>query len=521
MARFNSHVSFIQTHATNFPQRLAFKLPQFEIDDGKPHRKIIGWTEITYEKFYRDIVQCGGYWLQTLQCPPRSVIGLWDFVHLFGLTRAGLIPQVLNLRINSVEIATTYFKQSNIEHIIYAPTAPIDPLRDHFQTHEIIDIEQTYSQQGEFTVPELNEEDGNDTIFIYHTSGSTAGQPKLIPYLRRWIDGNSRKPLFGLPDGKETGIALNGVVHLSQFSISLQQFRNSACLVLVPWLDFTGEELVQIITECKANALYQLTPFLTAILQRAMTKKDLAAALQSLSFIPYGGGVCGENERRWAKENNVPIMNIYGGTEIGMAMMSGSDTTILHPLVYPGLVYEFRSLNPDDAKENDSNRLVEMVLAPSSLDCPHPSLCDPIDGYYHTRDVFQQVTPDGFKFRGRLEDFIKMKYGEACDTIYIETQVMLSCKDLVSACVVVGTGKPSPVLLVELLEDTVNPAPLKENIGKKVELINEDGFTHERIRPSDIIIVRSGSLPRTGKGTIKRAEAEQLFQQSIDVLFDE
>ncbi|GJJ16193.1 hypothetical protein Clacol_010473 [Clathrus columnatus] len=184
-------------------------------------------------------------------------------------------------------------------------------------------------------------------------------------------------------------------------------------------------------------------------------------------------------------------------------MFSRDDPTILHPAKHPGLAYKF--ISPDAEKTDmgtktedpSKNKLVELVISSSSLDCPHPSLCDP-DGHFHSKDLFEEVEPNGFVYRGRLDDIIMMdKVG-----------------------VVVGSGKPSPVLLVEPLEEAVDTSSLKEIIGKKVGLINKDGPSYERIRPSDILIVLPGTLPRTPKGNINRNAAERLFRQDIDAFFD-
>lgn len=80
---------------------------------------------------------------------------------------------------------------------------------------------------------------------------------------------------------------------------------------------------------------------------------------------------------------------------------------------------------------------------------------------------------------------------------YIENQVLVTCKELVSTCVVVGSSRPTPSLLVELVEGKSNSRPVKNEIGQKVHKINEFGWPHERIHPPHILIVPSGALPRT------------------------
>ncbi|GJJ14466.1 hypothetical protein Clacol_008730 [Clathrus columnatus] len=480
---YHSHLTIIEATATRSPRRSAFKLPQLDIGDETPHQKIIGWRDITYGKFHRDIVWCASYWVKKLQSPHGSVVGLWmsglvyrDFVNLFGLMKAGFVPQILNVKIPSIEVAKEYFKQSNITNIIYAPIAPADQLKNDFHVHALIDPPlETYEIPDIDIPPSSKEEHEDDIVLFFHTSGSTSGRPKLVPYTRKWIDGHSKKLLPGLLNGKEIGIGINGIVHLSQFGRA---------------------ELVQIITECKANALYQLTPIFGRVLREAMKNDDLRVALKSLNFVAYGGSAFGDNERFWAIENGIPLKNIYGTTEFGIAMVSENDPTILHPIKLPGILHEFISQESETEVESKEprNRHMELVISPSSIDRPHRSLCGP-DGRYHTKDLFEEVEPNGFVYRGRLDDIIKMSK--------------------------VGSGKPSPVLLAEPLDEKMDIKLLKEKIGKKAELINEDGFPHERIRRTDVLIIPSGALPRTPKGNINRSTAERLFQREIDAFFDE
>lgn len=76
---------------------------------------------------------------------------------------------------------------------------------------------------------------------------------------------------------------------------------------MLPWNDFTGAELIQIIKECKANALYQLTPISLPILREAMTNTELESALKSLEYIGIGGGALAEGERLWALKKGVVL----------------------------------------------------------------------------------------------------------------------------------------------------------------------------------------------------------------------
>lgn len=125
---------------------------------------------------------------------------------------------------------------------------------------------------------------------------------------------------------------------------------------------------------------------------------------------------------------------------------------------------------------------------------------------------------------------------------YIEEQVYNLCEGLISICVTVGSGKPSPALLVEPASaNIVDVAELIRQIGEKVISINEGGFPCERINPSHILLLPPGELPRTSvshglhsldfltpeitwlctqfKSNINRVAAERKFRSEIDALY--
>jgi acyl-coenzyme A synthetase/AMP-(fatty) acid ligase len=61
-----------------------------------------------------------------------------------------------------------------------------------------------------------------------------------------------------------------------------------------------------------------------------------------------------------------------------------------------------------------SSELWEMILPAGVPDSPHQSLFSS-DGLYHTGDLFEEVKPGLYKFRGRKDDMLKTLYG-FCDT---------------------------------------------------------------------------------------------------------
>ena len=97
-----------------------------------------------------------------------------------------------------------------------------------------------------------------------------------------------------------------------------------------------------------------------------------------------------------------------------------NNVAVLRPL--EGVSYEFipvqvnvSALKPD-SESLGTGAVSELVVLSDSPDCPHPSLRSPVDGHFHTGDLFEQVSPGCYVFRGRDDDWIKCEDGSRCDT---------------------------------------------------------------------------------------------------------
>jgi acyl-coenzyme A synthetase/AMP-(fatty) acid ligase len=112
--------------------------------------------------------------------------------------------------------------------------------------------------------------------------------------------------------------------------------------------------------------------------------------------------------------------NMFGTTECGAMLSSdGSSDRSMRPL--DGVSYAFVPTSPETSTESghQSNaRLLELVILADSGDCPDPSLLQS-DGHYHTGDLFQEVKPGSYIFRGRDDDWIKSENSLRCDTKYV------------------------------------------------------------------------------------------------------
>jgi acyl-coenzyme A synthetase/AMP-(fatty) acid ligase len=183
--------------------------------------------------------------------------------------------------------------------------------------------------------------------------------------------------------------------------------------------------------------------------------------------------------------------------------------------------------------------MLELVILAESEDCPHPSLRG-ADAHFHTGDLFQEPRPGYYVFRGRNDDWIKSENSLRCDTKYvfhlecfyrnksdvippnraIEDNVRTMCGSLISECVVVGSGRPSPALFIEPATD-MDHEKLKKEIIRKTRQFHSRRYLHERISSTDmIVIVPPRSLPRTAtKGNIRRQAVEEAYKTKLDTIY--
>lgn len=102
-------------------------------------------------------------------------------------------------------------------------------------------------------------------------------------------------------------------------------------------------------------------------------------------------------------------------------MISGEDSSLLRLLNVEGCSYRMVPIDSEDTPQERTTtkpQLFELVVLADSLDCPDSSLCDPRDGNFHTKDLFEEVKPGEYRYRGRLDDMIKMQNARKCDTKY-------------------------------------------------------------------------------------------------------
>lgn len=110
-----------------------------------------------------------------------------DVLHIFGIARAGYIPQLFSLRLPSPEIIYELMTRAGAKALIYDTSYAAIVRGCHVPILLAIDL---------FSVPDVEEplaavaapDNREDIAMVFHTSGSTLGSPKLVPCTYGWLD---------------------------------------------------------------------------------------------------------------------------------------------------------------------------------------------------------------------------------------------------------------------------------------------------------------------------------------------
>ncbi|KAG6828193.1 hypothetical protein H0H92_008812 [Tricholoma furcatifolium] len=526
-----THLTVLESSASLYPSAPIFKLPCLDSASGR----VNSWTPVSYLEFWRDVELYARHWRRVLTLDgvlPGSVVGLWiggftytDVLQIYGISRAGYIPQLFSLRLPNPVVIYELLQKANAKALIYEQTYRDLLDRCFLPIHPAIVVSDADSTEE--PLPPLSTPSSDDIAFIFHTSGSTSGSPKLVPCTLSWLNATidkAREICIPLTPGRQdVTVWLGSMCHIAQTFMLLGSLQHGACVIQPTAILFSSTELIDMIQLGGLNRLNQFATFLSNHLKIARQDPKLLTLLQGLDELLYTGLPLPREDEEWAYKNGLKLRNIFGSTECGAMLLSVGASErnpgLLRPL--KGFTYRFVSTTPETAVSHQSTaRLMELIIPANSWDCPHPSLRHE-DGDFHTGDLFQEASPGLFVFRGRDDDWIKSENSLRCDTKAIEDNALAMCGNIISRCVVVGSGRPSPVMFIEPASD-MDPEKLKKEIVRKTRHFHSRRYLHERITQTDmIVVVPPQSLPRTvTKGNIRRKAVEEAYKSQIDQIFE-
>ncbi|KAL0579504.1 hypothetical protein V5O48_002488 [Marasmius crinis-equi] len=550
MPTFRTPLTNLKRAVDCWPSAAAFKIPIIEnsVD-------IAGYSEVTYEEFYKGVEKAASYWRNKLSgdgVPAGSVVGVCllgytytDVLHVYGLMMAEYIPQTFTLFPSAIEALNTLLKSSGAQALIYQE-GHFDRVKSWISTHTTLKL---YPAISAFPEPESDsnpplpglsseKHSDDDIVIIVHTSGSTSGIPKCVPYTYRFMDAAVAKAALTCVPGptrtRDVNSWLGSACQAANLTFVLSTIYYGGCTMAQTHKSPSASEWKCMITLGGLTRATLFPTVLSRVIQYCAKNAELLELMRTLDSIMFAGAAMPPEELEWAKESGLKLMNLYGSTECGTPMLlsdrSGDGkpehlclARLLKSDGTPLVRYRFDPVACSDLYHGEE--LKELVVLADSEDLPVRSFLQD-DGTFHTGDIFEEVAPGEFVHRGRQDDFIKMAYGQKCDAGAIENIARNVCNGLFTDCVVIGSDRPSPVLVAEadMKSDSVE-MDLKQDIYQRISESEAHRrlYPHEQIAsPDSVIVVRNGSLPRTAtKGNIRRKAVGISMKETLDKIFSE
>ncbi|KAG9314458.1 hypothetical protein JVU11DRAFT_5255 [Chiua virens] len=508
---YSTHLTVLEQSSSRYSSAPAFRVPRSDPSTGR----VLEWLSISYRQFKHDVEHTARYYRRILVSAgisDNSVVGLWlggmtyqDVLHIYGISRAGYIPQLFSIRLPNPDVVLELLHKQDARALIYAPE--FAHATSTFPLPAFLATERAKMEPCSEDLPPLSPKTGDQTVFVFHTSGSTSGSPKLVPCSQRWLSTIVSKSQFICaprdPQRQDVTTWMGSMCHIAQNFMLIGALQHGSCTIQPTKIAFSSEELVDMIHRCHLNRLNQFSTFLSSHLRNARSNPKLLEQLRSLDEIIFSGLPLNREDEEFAYRNGLKLKNLFGNTECGAMLLSiggtGRDAALLR--VLPNTSYAFIPIDASSGHQS-STQLLELVILAESGDCPDVSLRSS-DGHFHTGDLFQELAAGSYLFCGRNDDWIKSENSLRCDTKAIEEN-----------------RRPSPALFIEPVVG-IDHARLKREIIRKTRPFHSRRYLHERISsPELIIIVPSKSLPRTAtKGNIRRRAVEEAYQVQLDNIY--
>ncbi|KAI0533535.1 acetyl-CoA synthetase-like protein [Xylaria digitata] len=255
-----------------------------------------------------------------------------------------------------------------------------------------------------------------------------------------------------------------------------------------------------------------------SILQEAADSDSALNKIARLKHVFYGGAPL-RPEAGLAISAKTHLCNQIGSTECVVFTTHLTDPTDWDYLCFGAdwSGYEFHHMSVPDIFEmvlvrDDNKPNVQAVFRGNQL------------ARFPTGDLYSKhpTKPHHWKHRGRLDDVIILSHGEKINPISNED--LISSHPLLSSAMYVGNRRPQPAAILELAErplGALDDNQIIESVWPLIEQANASSPSHGQLHRSHLIIAdASKKFLRTTKGTLKRLQTVQLFEQEIRDLYD-
>lgn len=132
----------------------------------------------------------------TLLIPFRlSGMSYQDVLHIYGISRAGYVPQLFSIRLPNPEVIQELLCEANAKALVLAPEFAATTTSFRLPVCLAPNKDDMCMSKAPLQ-PIISSGNGDQVVFIFHTSGSTSGRPKLVPCNQRWLQATVDKAKF-------------------------------------------------------------------------------------------------------------------------------------------------------------------------------------------------------------------------------------------------------------------------------------------------------------------------------------
>ena len=111
-----------------------------------------------------------------------------DLVYAIALSRASYIPQILVFMLTHPEIVFELMEKAGSKMILYEPSFEHRVVKCPYPTLPMKPIENYSSVENDSVLPKIEDLPSSSGIcFIFLTSGSTSGRPKVVPLTQKFV----------------------------------------------------------------------------------------------------------------------------------------------------------------------------------------------------------------------------------------------------------------------------------------------------------------------------------------------
>ncbi|PYH90579.1 AMP dependent ligase/synthetase [Aspergillus ellipticus CBS 707.79] len=424
-------------------------------------------------------------------------------------------------------------QEANVHGLIYADEMSsiaenlqqFDPFMSSLQLPELGEL--LKSEAPSYQLGSAFAEIQNKRCLTLHTSGTT-GQPKLVHYTHGTLACADNDTFMPVPEGRrpqnasQFNFAPSGryyspfpPYHLAGLHACtlLPIFTSAATFVMGPHsVPPTGSLMGEILQQQPQIRAIYVPPFM---LEEWMVDPAAIEQAQRLDFILFGGGALAPSVGHKLSEVT-EIRQMYGSVESGHIQ-------VLVP--QPG-EWEYLEFNPSEGYEMQAvgDGIYEMVLHQHEKSREHQSFSHnyPDIRTWHTKDLFvpHPTKTNLWRFHSRTEDIVVLENKQKVWPIPMET--ILRGNPNVAGALVVGNGRPEPVLLIEPRQSVTYTSreEMLDVIWPSVQEANSSAPPYAEIRRSRIILCPAQvGFFRTPKGTIIRKPTESLYAELISKVF--